>query len=131
LKKANKELNKNIPGFSQEVLDLFHRYPWPGNLRELNNIIKRSALLSDSERIELSALPPEIIHFEKFNFSSGIQAVNGTQSTPDLKSVALVAEQEMITNILRQVNNNKSKAAKLLNIDRKTLYNKMKQLHIN
>src|SRR5262249_49898539 len=104
---------------------------WPGNLRELNNIVKRSALLSDGEIIELSALPPELIHFEKFNFNSVPGEGEAKNQTPDLKSAALVAEQEMIVKILRQVNNNKSKAAKVLNIDRKTLYNKMKLLNIN
>src|SRR6185436_17801068 len=67
LSKANEELGRTITGFSDEVIRLFHRYQWPGNLRELNNVIKRAALLSDTAVIELSTLPQELTHFDKFN----------------------------------------------------------------
>src|SRR5262249_47438140 len=104
-------------------------------LRELNNVIKRAALLSSGNNIILSALPPEIIHFDKFSLNeNNISPANGHLSkgqAPTLKAAALEAEQEMIMNVLRQVNFNKSKAAKLLNVDRKTLYNKMKALNIS
>lgn len=135
LDKSNQDLGRTITGFDEEVIDLFHRYPWPGNLRELNNVIKRAALLSDGEKIELSALPQEIIHFDKFNFNESTPfSSNGhseAEQVPNLKAAAQVAEQEMIMNVLRKVNFNKSKAAKLLNVDRKTLYNKMKALNIS
>ncbi|HYV93771.1 MAG TPA: sigma-54 dependent transcriptional regulator [Chitinophagales bacterium] len=133
LSKANEELGRTITGFSDEVIRLFHRYQWPGNLRELNNVIKRAALLSDTAIIELSTLPQELTHFDKFNFNEDKNHLNGDEKNarPSLKSAAQVAEQEMILNVLKQVNYNKSKAAKLLNIDRKTLYNKMKSLNLS
>lgn len=134
LAKTNDDLGRTITKFSDEVVHLFHRYPWPGNLRELNNVIKRAALLSDTATIELSALPQELTHFDKFNFNEEkiMLLNNGNKSSiPSLKSAAQVAEQEMILNVLKQVNYNKSKAAKLLNIDRKTLYNKMKLLNLS
>ena len=133
LRKTNADLERDITEFSPEVIELFHRYTWPGNLRELNNVIKRAALLADHDVITLSCLPPELIHFDKFSFNEAapLHNVSVEKGTPNLKSAAMVAEQEMIMNVLRQVNFNKSKAAKLLNVDRKTLYNKMKAFNLS
>ena len=129
LAKANVELNKNIKGFSEEVLNVFNNYSWPGNLRELNNIIKRVTLLTDSEEVMLNSLPHEISFYEKFTFNSdngtAPQAARAAESKNDLKSVAINAEYEKIVEVLKHVNYNKSKAAKMLDIDRKTLYNKL------
>jgi two-component system, NtrC family, response regulator HydG len=129
LKQANAELGKDIKGFLPEVLAVFKTYRWPGNLRELNNIIKRVALLTDGDEIKLSSLPHEISFHDKFsfNFEGSPGAQKPTETKNDLKSVALNAEYEKIVEVLRQVNYNKSKAAKILDIDRKTLYNKLKQ----
>jgi len=134
---TNKELDKKIKGFSKEVIDDFMKYEWPGNLRELKNVIKRATLLSAGEYIEEKALPFEIANFQKLRemdeeFSIRPEfdelAVNtDLDPNPSLKTVANEAEYDMILQVLRQVNFNKSKAARLLNIDRKTLYNKMKQ----
>ena len=60
LEQANKELNKNIIGFEEEVINSFNTYSWPGNLRELNNVIKRACLLCDKSYIETKNLPQEI-----------------------------------------------------------------------
>lgn len=118
LDKANKQLNKSIVGFSKEVLALFQRYHWPGNLRELSNIIKRATLLSQTEIIEKNVLPEDLFNFGK-------QANSSTNfSTKE-------NEKELITRALQEVGNNKTQAAKLLNITRKTLYNKIKEYNIN
>lgn len=144
---TNKELNKNVEGFSQEVEDIFKNYIWHGNLRELRNVVKRATLLTDGKLIEDRSLPFEISNFNKLNFESTDTATNfqpdlaskfrsGNFKTlsgkpvideTSLKAVSIDAEYEMIVEALKQANFNKSKAAKLLNIDRKTLYNKMKQ----
>src|SRR5690606_37616705 len=71
LEKTNGELNKNVKGFSEDVIRIFHKYNWPGNLRELNNVIKRSTLLTSGDFVEVSSLPFEITHFEKLNFEPG------------------------------------------------------------
>lgn len=114
---ANFQLEKDIKGVSTEVYEKFKNYNWPGNLRELRNVIKRSVLLAQGEIIDLTTLPEEIIY----------SAPRGVQSqTNTLKSVANEAERERILKVLAQTGNNKSKAAKILNIDRKTLYNKLK-----
>jgi two-component system response regulator HydG len=134
LAKANAELNKNITRFSPEVMNVFDNYSWPGNLRELNNIIKRVTLLTDGEEVMLNSLPHEISFYEKFTFNSDPQSNGSSPSSTrpaeqknDLKSVAINAEYEKIVEVLKHVNYNKSKAAKVLDIDRKTLYNKLKQ----
>lgn len=148
---TNAELGKQIADFSPEVQQVFTQYPWFGNLRELKNVVKRAALLSDGEYVEMQSLPFEIIYHNKLNFatggSDGQLAYNTTpQHMPEnrnpvqapapvkpvlndfsLKSASIDAEYEMIVEALKQSNFNKTKAARLLNIDRKTLYNKMKQ----
>ncbi len=129
LEQSNKELNKNINGFESDVINHFMNYPWYGNLRELKNVIKRSALLTEGSMIEASSLPLEISNYSKLVFPE--HKISGDpkmdlQHLPNLKAAAHEAEYEMIIKVLKQVNFNKSKAAKLLNIDRKTLYNKMK-----
>uniref|UniRef100_UPI003593F6D1 sigma-54-dependent transcriptional regulator n=1 Tax=Persicitalea sp. TaxID=3100273 RepID=UPI003593F6D1 len=138
LASTNEELGKKIKGFSKEVVEDFMNYEWPGNLRELKNVIKRATLLSAGEYIEEKSLPFEIANFQKLREMDedfGIRpeaSENSSQAmdldpNPSLKTVANEAEYDMILQVLRQVNFNKSKAARLLNIDRKTLYNKMKQ----
>src|SRR5436190_3099666 len=70
LEKTNSELNKNVKGFSDEVIKIFHNYNWPGNLRELHNVIKRSTLLTSGPMVEVSSLPFEITHYDKLNFEN-------------------------------------------------------------
>ncbi len=141
LEATNAELGKNITGFSKEVIDDFVNYSWPGNLRELKNVIKRATLLSDGVLIEEKSLPFEIVNHRKLKdldvevspapAATAIQEhADADDSKPSLKTVANEAEYDMIMQVLRDVNFNKSKAARLLNIDRKTLYNKMKQFDI-
>ena len=134
LEKASIELGKEMDEFTPDVIDAFMQYNWPGNLRELNNVVKRSALLSSDNVVELVALPQEIIHFKKLNPSDEGGADNKIYTAPkigkdnlDIKKVALNAEYELIMGTLQKVQFNKSKAAKMLNIDRKTLYNKMEE----
>lgn len=127
LTNANNELGKQIEGFDEEVEGIFLDYTWPGNLRELNNVIKRAVLLSGKNKITAETLPQEIVFQSKFSLiddKSENKPMNG--DAHNLKSIALNAEFEKIVEVLKKVNFNKSKAAQLLNIDRKTLYNKMK-----
>lgn len=135
LEQTNVELEKSISGFSDEVVEHFLHYPWYGNLRELSNVIKRAALLSEKDKIETAALPFEIVNYSKLMFVDksapiSITTTVSNTSADDLKSAANEAEFELIMNVLKKVNFNKSKAAKVLKIDRKTLYNKMKKMDI-
>jgi two-component system, NtrC family, response regulator HydG len=145
LKQTNAELGKNVENISQEVRDLFHAYPWYGNLRELKNVLKRATLLCDVAEIQSKHLPFEMVNHEKLLFTeshdSRQEPAEPAATTPQpvpqapksqtsLKNAAMEAESEVILNALRQTNFNKSKAAELLNIDRKTLYNKIKYYNI-
>jgi len=120
---SNAELGKNVKTVSSEVMNIFSRYEWPGNLRELKNIIKRAVLLSKGDTIEKEVLPEEMILESLDNHSF--------QSEFDLKALQETNEREMIIKTLQEVKYNKSKAARFLNIDRKTLYLKMAKYDIN
>lgn len=141
LEKTSQELGKTFDGFEDEVLQLFLNYDWPGNLREFRNVIRRASLLSSSGKINSNVLAWEIIGSlpsvsEPITVSSNAEEVSETtRSTPaepvfDLKNAASDAEYKTILHALKQVKFNKVKAAKLLNIDRKTLYNKLKNYEL-
>lgn len=128
---ANKELQKNVLGFDDEVIQSINTYPWPGNLRELNNVVKRACLLCSGSFIESKCLPLEISNNIHLNFAENKREPQKVKdSNLSLKGAAANAEADTILNVLRQVEFNKTKAAKLLNIDRKTLYNKMKAFNL-
>jgi len=138
LVKANQSLGKDIKGFSPEVEEVFRCNIWYGNLRELNNMVKRAALLAQGDLIGVEVLPPEIQDSGK-----SIPVVASTQGSTDvegqtlpgmpgnagggksLKQASLQKEYELIRRTLEEVGHNKSMAARILNIDRKTLYNKI------
>jgi two-component system response regulator HydG len=147
LLRANEALNKRIRGFSPEVEEIFKNYVWHGNLRELKNVVKRAALLTDGDFIEDRSLPFEITNYRKLLFEQNNEPMMAEpvmvttapvrqMETVDmakkplfensLKEASIDLEYEMILKALKETNFNKSKAAKLLNIDRKTLYNKIK-----
>jgi two-component system, NtrC family, response regulator HydG len=143
LQTTNEELGKQVKGFEPDVEEIFRKYVWYGNLRELKNVIKRATLLTEGDFIEAKTLPFEISNYSKLQFgdqpvptslngsspaiaetkTSGNSKINLSESS--LKEASIDAEYEMILQALKESNYNKSKAAQLLKIDRKTLYNKM------
>lgn len=136
LAEVNKELHKNIYGFNEEVKKLFINYPWPGNLRELKNVIRRSALLANDILIHRELLPFELTSFSTFasdqeaeliKFVPQNVTISSDNNGRDLKSFVAKTQKDIILETLGFVNFNKSKAALLLNIDRKTLYNKLRE----
>lgn len=118
LEKANQQLNKDIIGFSPEVVTIFQNYNWPGNLRELQNCVKRATLLTQGDFIESDVLPIEFFQSQKQAGFSGSFSLSDN-------------EKEAIIQALNRTHNNKSEAAKLLKITRKTLYNKLKHYNID
>ena len=116
---VNREQSKNVKGFTAGAEKILKEYPWPGNVRELKNVIRRAVLMTTSEVLDENVFPQEMV-------SMSVDSGNDMK----LKNAAHHAEVEMIKKVLRKVNNNKSKAAKILNIDRKTLYNKLRQLNL-
>ncbi|MHA7944494.1 sigma-54-dependent transcriptional regulator [Formosa sp. 3Alg 14/1] len=121
LDKANVQLNKNVIGFSDDVLKIFQNYSWPGNLREFGNVVKRATLLTTGDLIEQQVLPMELT-----------QGAASKQEPLQKKSFSTKDnEKDLIIRALEQANNNKTHAAKLLNVTRKTLYNKIKEYNIS
>jgi two-component system response regulator HydG len=148
LQAANQELQRNVTHFSPEVVECFMNYRWQGNVRELKNIVRRAALISEGSEITTKSLPLEISNYKMPMYDYGNQQNSfsqpGNYQAPqqqaqrhevkeqrhDLKNAALEAEYETILRVLREVNFNKTRAAEILNIDRKTLYNKMKAINL-
>ena len=111
LDQANRELDKRIVGFEAKAVKALAGYEWPGNLRQLKNTVMSATLLAAGEYITLGDLPREI-----------------TEPSASGTSFSLhdpVSEEEQIRRALAAAGGNKSQAAKLLGIDRKTLYNKL------
>jgi two-component system response regulator HydG len=132
LKLANHELGRNVTSFSPEVVECFMNYRWQGNVREMKNVVRRATLLTEGSEIMMKALPLEISNFKMpvHDYTTLAESVEIKEIRHDLKNAALEAEYETIIKVLREVNFNKTKAAEILNIDRKTLYNKMKAINI-
>lgn len=117
LAEANASLGKEVLVLSKEVEEAFKYYAWPGNLRELKNVIKRSVLLTNGTMIPLEVIPREVLFSKKIETEKVDFSKEGN-------------EKQLILNALKEANFNKTKAAKLLNITRKTLYNKLEHYQI-
>ncbi len=136
---ANSELDKNIEFISPDALGVLESYSWPGNLRELRNVIRRSILFARGDTITVENLPLLIEHravdyqerdhlprdLLSRNYQDSDQQSTGEQFTNQVED-----EKKRIIRALEIVNGNKTKAAKLLRIDRKTLYNKLHRYNI-
>lgn len=118
LDQANKELERNLVGFDAEACDALQRYDWPGNLRQLKNVVKRATLLATGDFITCKELGEEL------------HATETNQETVNLTLRNEDDEKQRILQALQQTKNNKTRAAQLLGIDRKTLYNKLKLYNI-
>ena len=115
IKHANKELNRNVEGLDGKAKERIASYNWPGNLRELNNVMKRATLLATGRYIGVTELEQSMAHFQP-------------QAPTTLHDEE--TELQRIEAALKAAGGNKSKAAQLLAVDRKTLYNKMKKYGI-
>ena len=115
IRQANEELGKNVKGISDDALRRMKEQRWNGNLRELRNVVRRCVLFAESENIELDDLPV----FSPPNKKTLITTVE------DDWALRPEHEKEQIEAALQKARGNKTVAAKLLQIDRKTLYNKM------
>lgn len=112
---ANEELNRTVEGFDSEAAELLVSHSWPGNLRELNNVVKRAVLLTRGNKITTTELT---------------QAMGQIRTDNVLQLHDEDTERQRIITALQQTNGNKAKAARLLGVDRKTIYNKIEKLGI-
>ena len=113
LDQANRELEKPVPGFLPEAMERISQYTWPGNLREMRNTVMRAALLAQGNPIRVEHLGIDM------NIDKSINILHDPDS-----------ERTKIVSALQKCSGNKSKAAAMLGIDRKTLYNKLKLYQI-
>ena len=133
---ANEDLGKNIRDFSPEAMKLLLSYSWPGNVRELKHVIKRAVLLEESETISKEVIQLEMANMQQSDNGADIDEYyqmiidEGFSLSEITSKVSNKMEKEIIKRILMDVRYNKSKAARILNIDRNTLYSKIKNLDI-
>jgi len=118
----NKKFNKNIKHFSSSAFDILMEYNWPGNIRELENVIEHCFVICTGDVIQVECLPKRL---REQKFKSAIPSKsNSKKSFKD-------AEKELIISVLEKNNHNRTKAAKELNINPSTLWRKMKKLGID
>ena len=118
LDQANRELERDLIGFDAAASEALQKYDWPGNLRQLKNVVKRATLLAQGDFITIRELGEDILR----------QPVSFVPQSLNLYDEE--TEKQRILPALQQTNNNKTKAALLLGVDRKTLYNKLKLYNI-
>jgi transcriptional regulator with PAS, ATPase and Fis domain len=124
LEEANLEFNKKIEDISGEAMKSLLNYHWPGNVRELRNVIRKAVLLTDSSYIgEISDVTSNC---EKIDHSADLD--KGISLREATRKITKEVEKKVIKEALGVAKNNKSKAAKILKIDRMTLYSKIKSL---
>lgn len=123
---ANRDLDRNVTGLTPEAESVILNYPWYGNLRELKNVIKRAVLMAEGDLIDNNCFPYEILYpsWEENEMSTLLPSEMNSQSM--LKNASSDIEKQLIVKTIQEAGFNKSKAARILNIDRKTLYNKIK-----
>lgn len=115
IRHANEELNRTVEGFDSAAAELLASHSWPGNLRELNNVVKRAVLLTRGNKITTVELT---------------QAMGQIRTDNVLQLHDEDTERQRIITALQQTNGNKAKAARILGVDRKTIYNKIEKLGI-
>ena len=130
IEKYNKRLNKKIEGISDEALTLLRAWPWPGNIRELENLMERVILFADGPRIEAKDLPEGVRGGMQAAFTLPAGATPAPGETPlkdFLKQRQAEIEKSFIVQALAKTDGNVTRAAKLLQISRKSLQTKMKE----
>ncbi|MBN1948208.1 MAG: sigma-54-dependent Fis family transcriptional regulator [Candidatus Cloacimonetes bacterium] len=126
LREANFDLNKKVKDFTPEGMKLLQEYPWPGNVRELKNVVKRAVLLSAGDMIE-----PEDLHLNLSNSVNTTAIRMPEENDYSLEMMLQKVEADMIHKALLRTGGNKTRAARLLKINRKALYRKLqKKEHI-
>lgn len=126
----NEKVNKQVERMAPEALQAIQSYPWPGNVRELKYAIESMMNFVDDNSIEVKDIPPHIIHFEK---AGGIKPEDPLEEIPpaSLADSLKDYEKRLIQKAIQQANGNGAKAARLLNIPRQTLHNKIKKYNID
>ncbi|HEX8790003.1 MAG TPA: sigma-54 dependent transcriptional regulator [Polyangiaceae bacterium] len=134
LGKVNERLKKKVEGVESEAMDVLVAYPWPGNIRELENVIERAVLFCDAQKLRASDLPPEIrgipamanVPLPEADLTAALAGEGGLKE--HVKVAMSRLEKELVSRALQQTGGNVTHAARLLKISRKGLQLKMKEL---
>jgi two-component system response regulator HydG len=116
------KIGKKVSHISEEAMELLYRYPWPGNVRELEHAIERAVTMTRTTVLYPEDFPPEIVQYERTG-----EAASKEPPPTSLEDV----EREHILRVLEEAGYNKSKAAAILGIDRKTLHRKAQRYKIH
>lgn len=122
------QLNRNIHRISDQAMDVLAQYSWPGNVRELRHVIERACVLCEGPTISVEHFPDEIRNPIIIPSAQEVTVANAITTVATLPPY--ISEEEEIIDILKRARGNKSKAARMLNIDRSTLYRKMQRIGI-
>lgn len=137
LAEFNREFKKRIENVSPHVMKLFESYPWPGNIRELKNTIRAAVILSEENTIEFRHLPVEIQTFapsyasDEQRFELSASMFREGEITFPFKEINTNVEKEYLARLFKQVKGNKSRAARIMHVDYKTLCCKLKKYQIS
>ena len=132
VQKFNAKLDRSVSGFESKAREQLLRYGWPGNIRELENVVERCMIFAEDGEVGAQHLPNEI---REASGSLGPSLVAGIDATPGetglkevVREATLKLEREFIARALEQTGGNVTHTARLLKISRKSLQNKMKEL---
>ena len=114
------QMGKNVTDFQTSVAERFLSYDWPGNVRELRNVLERAVALTEFEKLIVDDLPERIRDYRQSTFRID------TSNPAELQTLEAV-EQQYIQRVLKSVQGNRTEAARILGVDRKTLYRRLKQ----
>lgn len=115
-----RQMGKNVTDFQPSVAERFLNYDWPGNVRELRNVLERAVALTEFEKLIVDDLPERIRDYRQSTFRID------TSNPAELQTLEAV-EQQYIQRVLKSVQGNRTEAARILGVDRKTLYRRLKQ----
>jgi DNA-binding NtrC family response regulator len=131
VKKFNEKLDRAVSGFEDDALQQLMRYTWPGNIRELENVVERCMIFAEDGEVGAQHLPAEVSDADGASPSlvAGIEATPGETGLKEaVRNATLKLEREFIARALEQTGGNVTHTARLLKISRKSLQNKMKEL---
>jgi PAS domain S-box-containing protein len=124
IRRFRKKTGKGITGLSRQAMDCFMSYRWPGNVRELKGALEYSFVVAEGGMIELDHLPPQLVESREAETAAGWREVTATMAQNGL------SQKDALVAALRQTGGNQSQAAKLLGVNRVTVYNRMKKYGI-